>query len=101
MFTSRRLSAIARRAYSQTTQNVSGAKPIAGPSSSGASVNVNVPGLSSNVVKPTMEPLGPGASPTGDYKVPEYYSFNRFSYAEAEVELVKYRLPQPSAQMKK
>ncbi|XP_017045590.1 uncharacterized protein LOC108091090 [Drosophila ficusphila] len=56
-----------------------------------------VVGLTSNCVKPTTGPVGPGASATGGYKVPEYYSFNRFSYAEAEVEMAKYRCPQPSA----
>lgn len=61
---------------------------------------VNVPGLSSNVIKKRSGPLGPGASATGDYKVPEYYSYDRFSYHESEVELAKYRCPQPDAQRK-
>ncbi|XP_017121372.1 uncharacterized protein LOC108142198 [Drosophila elegans] len=56
-----------------------------------------VTGLTSNCVKPITGPVGPGASATAEYKVPEYYCFNRFSYAEAEVEMAKYRCPQPSA----
>lgn len=70
-----------------------------GPSApaSGSGSIPSVPGLTSNCVKPTSGPVGPGASVSGEYKVPEYYSFNRFSYAEAEVEMAKYRCPQPSA----
>lgn len=72
--------------------------PKAGSQSSSASSGqASVTGLTSNCVKPSTGPVGPGASATGDYKVPEYYSFNRFSYAEAEVEMAKYRCPQPSA----
>ncbi|XP_011188899.1 uncharacterized protein LOC105216214 [Zeugodacus cucurbitae] len=100
---SRSLSTIVRRGYNQAAQDMAGIKPPKGPGGSGSGsegVNANVPGLSSNIVKPASGPLGPGASPTGDYKVPEYYSFNRFSYAEAEVEIAKYRLPQPSAHRK-
>ncbi|KAM7347568.1 NADH:ubiquinone oxidoreductase subunit V3 [Cochliomyia hominivorax] len=66
------------------------------PASTGLSVD-NVKGLSSNCVKPVSGPVGPGASSTGQYKVPEYFSFNRFSFAEAEIEMAKYRCPQPSA----
>jgi len=77
----------------QTCQNVLASES---PASSGPSLP-NVVGLSSNCVKPTTAPVGPGASATSGYKVPEYFSFNRFSYAEAEVEMAKYRCPQPSA----
>ncbi|XP_017483942.1 PREDICTED: uncharacterized protein LOC108372702 [Rhagoletis zephyria] len=89
------LCTIARRGYTQAA----GVKTPQSSSSS-AGVNANVPGLSSKIVKPSSTPLGPGASHTSEYKVPEYYSFNRFSYAEAEVEIAKYRLPQPSANKK-
>lgn len=62
------------------------------------SINLsNVTGLSSYVIKQRPEPLGPGASATGEYKVPEYFLFDRFSYHGAEVELAKYRCPQPSS----
>lgn len=59
--------------------------------------NINVPGLSSYVIKQKAEPLGPGASKTNAYKVPEYFCYDRFSYHGAEVEMAKYRCPQPSA----
>ncbi|EDV46063.1 uncharacterized protein LOC6551429 [Drosophila erecta] len=74
-----------------------GSSAGASSSQSGAPSSPTVVGLTSNCVKPTTGPVGPGASATGGYKVPEYYSFNRFSYAEAEVEMAKYRCPQPSA----
>ncbi|KAH8356909.1 uncharacterized protein LOC110181837 [Drosophila serrata] len=64
---------------------------------SGSGSTPSVTGLTSNCVKPNSGPVGPGASVSGEYKVPEYYCFNRFSYAEAEVEMAKYRCPQPSA----
>ncbi|XP_069966462.1 uncharacterized protein NdufV3 [Bactrocera oleae] len=96
---SRSLCSIVRRGYNQAAQDMAGVKPPKGPGGSDG-VNPNVPGLSSNIVKLASGPLGPGASQNGEYKVPEYYSFNRFSYAEAEVEIAKYRLPQPSAHRK-
>lgn len=40
--------------------------------------------------------VGPGASKSGEYKNPEYFCYNTTSYFEAEVEMLKYRLPQPS-----
>jgi len=58
---------------------------------------MNVPGLSENVVKVTSEPLGPGASKTTNYKNPEYFSYSNTSYFEAEVEMLQYRCPQPSS----
>ncbi|CAH0625624.1 unnamed protein product [Chrysodeixis includens] len=59
----------------------------------------DVPGLSSNVIQPASQPLGPGVDPqkTGAYKVPEYYQYDSTSFFEAEVEMSKFRLPQPSA----
>ncbi|XP_005181465.1 uncharacterized protein LOC101890365 [Musca domestica] len=81
------------RCYSQ---GAGAAKPTG---SSAAGTTPNVTGLSSNCVKPTTGPVGfMGASADNPhYKVPEYFSFNRFSYHEAEVEMAKYRCPQPSA----
>lgn len=81
-----------QRAFSQ--------KPTGTPKKSEAmsdSVNANVTGLTSYVIKERAEPLGPGASATGDYKVPEYFCYDRYSYHSAEVELAKHRCPQPSA----
>ena len=41
--------------------------------------------------------VGPGASKDSDYKNPEYFAYHNVSYFEAEIELAKYRCPQPSA----
>lgn len=68
-----------------------------GATSDASKINADVAGLSSRCVKPTTEPVGPGASATGQYKVPEYFCFDRTTYYEAEVEMAKYRCPQPSA----
>lgn len=58
-----------------------------------------VPGLSSAVVQPASNPVGPGVDPkkTGAYKVPEYFCYDNMSFFEAEIEMAKYRLPQPTA----
>ncbi|XP_013099975.1 uncharacterized protein LOC106082167 [Stomoxys calcitrans] len=88
----RSCNSLAARLYSQGT---GAAKPTATATKPPTS---NVTGLSSNCVKPTTGPVGPGAAADSpNYKVPEYFLFNRFSYAEAEVEMAKYRCPQPSA----
>ncbi|KAF5308909.1 hypothetical protein FQR65_LT00609 [Abscondita terminalis] len=55
----------------------------------------DVPGLSSKVVNYGNEPVGSGALKDGEYKNPEYFSYNELSYYEAEIEMAKYRLPQP------
>lgn len=67
--------------------------------SSQAKVNADVPGLSEACVHPATQPVGPNVDPnkTGAYKVPEYFCYNNTSYFEAEIEMSKYRLPQPSA----
>lgn len=74
-------------------------KTQASATPAGNVVNTNVPGLSPAVILPANQPLGPGVDPkkSGAYKVPEYFCYNSGSYYEAEVELAKYRLPQPSA----
>lgn len=59
-------------------------------------VNENVPGLSEACVT-SDGPVGPGAAKDAEYKVPEYFNFNQYSYFEAEIEMNKYRCPQPSA----
>ncbi|CAB3255916.1 unnamed protein product [Arctia plantaginis] len=75
-----------------------------GPSSNqGASAPVSkvfdVPGLSSAVVHPASGPVGPNVEPNkeGAYKVPEYFCYDNMSFFEAEIEMAKFRLPQPSA----
>lgn len=55
-----------------------------------------VPGLTKAVVDVPNEPVGPGAAKNTDYKNPEYFCYDKSSYFEAEVEMLKYRCPQPS-----
>ncbi|XP_026289121.1 uncharacterized protein LOC113214072 [Frankliniella occidentalis] len=57
----------------------------------------NVTGLSKNVLDVPNTEVGPGASKNTAYKNPEYFCYNQTSYFEAEVEMLKYRCPQPSA----
>lgn len=63
---------------------------------SSTTVKADVPGLSSNCLHVTNAEVGPGASKTGNYKNPEYFLYHPFSYFEAEIEMAKYRCPQPS-----
>jgi len=72
------------------------ATPAPEPVVSAPSINENVPGLST-AVHTNEEPVGPGAAKNAEYKVPEYFNFNKMSYFEAEIELHQFRLPQPSA----
>ncbi|XP_058822962.1 uncharacterized protein LOC131684268 [Topomyia yanbarensis] len=86
---------VARTFCSPTTGRTGaagGAKPVPPKSASG-----DVPGLSSKCVHSKSGPIGPGASRDGEYKVPEYFCYDKGSYFEAEVEMEKFRLPQPSA----
>lgn len=55
-------------------------------------------GLSSKVVQNNDQKAVPGTGK--EYKVPEYFGFNRMSYHEAEVEMEKYRIAQPVAPRK-
>ncbi|KAK9497999.1 hypothetical protein O3M35_003890 [Rhynocoris fuscipes] len=59
--------------------------------------SINVQGLSNKVFARPIKPVDPGAKKTGGYNVPEYFSFDKYSFYEAELELVKYRQPQPSS----
>uniref|UniRef100_A0A2M4C4D5 Uncharacterized protein n=1 Tax=Anopheles marajoara TaxID=58244 RepID=A0A2M4C4D5_9DIPT len=90
---------VAARGYSQPSAPAGSSKgPGAGagaPASPAASGEV--PGLSSRCVQRKDGPVGPGADHKGTYKVPEYFSYNQTSYFEAEVEMSKFRIPQPSA----
>lgn len=87
------------RAYAKKSSNETPdkARKPAGPTKTDAVNTANVTGFTSYVYKQQAGPIGPGASTTGEYKVPEYFSYDRFSYHGAEVELAKYRCPQPSA----
>ncbi|XP_015190000.1 PREDICTED: uncharacterized protein LOC107073807 [Polistes dominula] len=59
-------------------------------------INANVPGLSEKCYKLPSTPVGPNASKDKEYKNPEYFCYHLDSFAEAEVELAKFRLPAPS-----
>lgn len=72
----------------------------AGAAAPPAGINENVPGLSARCVLPRSQPLGPGASATSEYKVPEYFCYDKTSYAEAEIEMADFRCPQPNANRK-
>ncbi|XP_047117557.1 uncharacterized protein LOC124798278 [Schistocerca piceifrons] len=81
-----------------------GSKPASPkqPSGTGSKVppsitSVDVPGLSAAVYQVPSGGVGPGASKDGEYKNPEYYSYHNTSYFEAEIEMLKYRIPQPSS----
>ncbi|KAB0799243.1 hypothetical protein PPYR_07123 [Photinus pyralis] len=67
------------------------------PLSSNAPTHDDVAGLSDAVFKHGNDPVGSGASKSGNYKNPEYFSYHQLSYYEAEIEMAKYRLPQPSS----
>ncbi|XP_049875526.1 uncharacterized protein LOC126373400 [Pectinophora gossypiella] len=86
------------RCYSEGTGQSQGSSSSSAPPPSSSTVP-DVPGLSSAVVEPASQPVGPNVDPakSGAYKVPEYYCYNNTSYFEAEIEMLKYRLPQPSA----
>ncbi|XP_046746860.1 uncharacterized protein LOC124411653 [Diprion similis] len=86
----------------QRTILVRSYSPQAGsPSGSNSSKSAgNVPGLSKNCVDIPNNPVGPKASKSGEYKNPEYFCYNVTSFAEAEVEMAKFRLPAPSNKKK-
>ncbi|XP_073945842.1 NADH:ubiquinone oxidoreductase subunit V3 [Choristoneura fumiferana] len=73
--------------------------PSSPPAPASGKVNANVTGLSHACIAPASQPVGPGVDPnkSGAYKVPEYFCYNNMSYFEAEIEMSKYRCPQPSA----
>lgn len=49
------------------------------------------------VVKEGNCEIKPGVSKTGEYKNPEYHSYNKWSFYEVQNELEKFRMPPPSA----
>uniref|UniRef100_A0A182PCC3 Uncharacterized protein n=1 Tax=Anopheles epiroticus TaxID=199890 RepID=A0A182PCC3_9DIPT len=87
---------VAARGYSAAPSSTAGSK---GPSAAAPAPAppADVPGLSSRCVEKKDGPVGPGAERNGTYKVPEYFSYNQTSYFEAEIEMSKFRIPQPSA----
>ncbi|XP_053669715.1 uncharacterized protein LOC128720094 [Anopheles nili] len=84
---------VAARGYSQPA----GPAGPKAPTSATPSTPADVPGLSSRCVASKSGPVGPGAERNGTYKVPEYFNYNQTSYFEAEIEMSKFRIPQPSA----
>uniref|UniRef100_A0A2M4AJY4 Uncharacterized protein n=1 Tax=Anopheles triannulatus TaxID=58253 RepID=A0A2M4AJY4_9DIPT len=88
---------VAARAYSQPSAPAGSKGPAAGAAPVSPAASGEVPGLSSRCVQHKDGPVGPGADHKGTYKVPEYFSYNQTSYFEAEVEMSKFRIPQPSA----
>lgn len=84
------------RYYNQGPSQGLGSGP---PSASTSEIISDVPGLSAAVILPAAEPVGPGVDPSksGPYKVPEYFCYDNTSFFEAEIEMAKFRLPQPSA----
>ncbi|KAJ0175996.1 hypothetical protein K1T71_008170 [Dendrolimus kikuchii] len=95
----RHMTRTARRLYCEGTTQTSGpSSTIKTPAACTPQVK-EVPGLSSAVVQPASEPVGPGVDPnkSGAYKVPEYFCYDNMSFFEAEIEMSKFRLPQPSA----
>lgn len=96
------MNAIRRNTLKTLTRFYSeGAQSSSSSSSSTSSQQVvsNVPGLSSAVIEPAAAPVGPNVEPdkSGAYKVPEYFCYNNTSFFEAEIEMSKFRCPQPSA----
>ncbi|CAH1708598.1 NADH dehydrogenase [ubiquinone] flavoprotein 3, mitochondrial [Aphis gossypii] len=61
-------------------------------------ITSNVKGLSSKVIiaNPPPERVRKAAE-NGPYKNPQYFSYHKNSYFDAEIEMHKYRLPQPSS----
>lgn len=60
--------------------------------------SIYILGLTAACVKPNNDKAVPGTGK--EYKPVEYYGFNRMSYHEAEVEMEKFRVPQPVAPRK-
>lgn len=85
--------------HSSETGNTPFIKNNVSPSVQGSSqvTKVDVPGLSVKCIKNITGPVGPGAKVDGEYKVPEYFSYNNMTYYEAEIEMLQFRCPQPKA----
>lgn len=61
-------------------------------------ITSSVKGLSSKVIiaNPPAERVKKAAE-NGTYKNPQYFSYHKTSYFDAEIEMLQYRLPQPSS----
>lgn len=86
------------RTYSEGASQAQGTGASSTPPPS-SQIIPDVPGLSAAVIHPAAQPVGPGVDPnkSGAYKVPEYFCYDSTSFFEAEIEMAKFRLPQPSA----
>nr|XP_027218526.1 protein app1-like [Penaeus vannamei] len=77
------------------------AEPVAAPPPPPAPAKPAGPTVPAYVSSATpsapAEPIGPGASKTGNYPNTEYYSYNKMSYFDLEVEMGLDRIPQPSS----
>lgn len=80
----------------QLARQIISKRTVAIRSFSAKAVKSNVSGLSRKCVDVPKSPVGPGASKDKEYKNPEYFCYHTNSFAEAEVEMAKYRLPAPS-----
>lgn len=88
------------RPFSSSKRAFTAGKIIFNKSSiSSTSQIIDVPGLSSECLKVPDTPVGPGAAKNTDYKNPEYFCYDKNSYFEAEVEMLKYRCEQPSTKV--
>lgn len=85
------------RSFSSSAQGQSSFAGAGRVPPAGADPLSAVKGLSQNCVATPSGPVGPGAKSDGTYKVPEYFSYNQMSYFEAEIEMEKYRCPQPDS----
>ncbi|XP_015112735.1 NADH dehydrogenase [ubiquinone] flavoprotein 3, mitochondrial [Diachasma alloeum] len=84
---SSQLKSLPVRLYSQKSGAASTAQPAPNP---------DVSGLSEKCVAVPTKPVGPNASKNTEYKNPEYFCYHVDSFAEAEVEMAKFRLPPPT-----
>lgn len=82
------------------TGRSSGPPPPAKPTTTGGINLYNVTGLSTKCVLPKKGPLGPGAAVNAEYKVPEYFCYDKNSFAQAEIEMANFRCPQPNSNRK-
>lgn len=96
--TSRQIANALKRSFSSSTIVRNNPSSTSAPSSqSSQNVNLqNVTGLSSQIILQRQGPLGPQDA-KNEYKVKEYFCYDKSSYFQAEIEMAKYRLPQPSA----
>ncbi|XP_044749878.1 uncharacterized protein LOC123310469 [Coccinella septempunctata] len=88
------------RPFSSSRRTFTAGKIIFNKSSVPSSSQIiDVPGLSSKCLNVPATPVGPGAAKNTNYKNPEYFCYDKNSYFEAEVEMLKFRCEQPSTKV--